>query len=805
MFVQIVIFVSISLTLTSLILFSLGARFQSKHWFLSLLVTGVVASAAWSLQLLVTGESLPFSLTVLFSLAFSAVVVACFEYWNAIGHAAFAAVVATAAAFMAYALFVIGAAGLGPWSMAFALVLFVLQLGTLTLLVANMFEIIDVICRTKWTRIPTEKLVVDYQPKVSLHVPIHSEPPELVIETLDALARLDYPDYEVIVIDNNTADEDLWRPVEAHCNKLGSKFRFFHLMPWPGYKSGALNFALTETAAAAEIIGVIDADYVAEPNFLSDLVGYFVDPKMAFVQTPQDYRDQMIRSRYGKALYLSYLYFFKVSMANRNEYNAIIYAGTMGLVRKSALQEVGSWSEWCITEDAELSLRLLDAGYESLYIDQTYGRGLMPLDYSGLKKQRFRWAFGGMQILRLHWWKLLNPWSGGKLTFGQRFAYLNGGLQWLGDPMTLGFTMILLIGTASLLAGNTLNSHPLVGGIVMIPPLFILFAVMRFIWALRIRSKSSWRGAIDALTLLMGLTWVVALACIRGLVSRKGVFLRTPKQGTQPGLLDSVRIVKAELALGLSCLGAAISLLWISELRLDSVLGITFGLLLWQSAIYFAAVRTSFWSYRESRPLSISKYKLAFRNTGHQVINRITEARAAVLVILLVLGLAALYFMGQTTAPQLERIQLADPFEQFLPARSVLVPSEQELAGALLVREANSAQRSDIDAALKLWAPDGVIVDVSETGRVWRGTDQLRERYVREFNERRYLSLSHVNLNITIEGDQAVIMNDLNAVVQSRGITEHLQLPNTDKWTLRRESKDWKIVRLETNRGLNPN
>ncbi len=805
MIVQIVIFTSLALTLTSLILFWLGSRINRQHWLLSLLLVGAVVSVSWSLQLVLTGQSLPFSLTILFSLAFSAVVVACFEHWNPIGHAAFAAVVATAAAFLAYALFVIVAAALGPWSMAFALVLFALQLGTLTLLVANMFEIIDVICRTKWTRIQTEKIVVDYQPKVSLHVPIHSEPPELVIETLDALALLDYPDYEVIVIDNNTADEDLWRPVEAHCNKLGSKFRFFHLMPWPGYKSGALNFAFTETAAAAEIIGVIDADYVAEPNFLSDLVGHFVDPKMAFVQTPQDYRDQMIRSRYGKALYLSYLYFFKISMANRNEYNAIIYAGTMGLVRKTALQEVGGWSEWCITEDAELSLRLLDAGYDSLFVDQTYGRGLMPLDYSGLKKQRFRWAFGGMQILKLHWLKLLNPWSRGKLTFAQRFAYINGGLQWLTDPMALGFTMILLIGTASLLAENAVNSHPLVGGIVMIPPLFILFAVMRFIWALRVRANSSWSGAIDALTLLIGLTWVVALACVQGLVSRNGVFLRTPKQGTEPGLVDSLRIVKAELALGLICLTAAIVLLVISRLHLLSVLGITVGLLIWQSGIYLAAVRTSFWSYRETRPLSISKYKLAFRNTGHKVIDLITEARAAVLLIGLILGLGILYFLGQTNAPQSEGIQLADPYTQFIPARSVLAPSEQESAGSVLIQEGNAAQRSDVASALKLWAPDGVIVDSSETGRVWRGTDQLRERYVNEFNERRYLSLSHVNLNVEIDGDQAVIMNDLNAVVQSRGVTEHLKLPKSDKWTLRREGVGWKIVRLETNRGSNSN
>ena len=85
-------------------------------------------------------------------------------------------------------------------------------------------------------------------PKVSIHVPCYNEPPHMVIETLDALARLDYPNFEVIVVDNNTKDEAVWKPLEAHCASLGPRFRFFHLPQWPGYKAGALNFALANTA-----------------------------------------------------------------------------------------------------------------------------------------------------------------------------------------------------------------------------------------------------------------------------------------------------------------------------------------------------------------------------------------------------------------------------------------------------------------------------------------------------------------------------------------------------------------------------
>src|SRR5690606_40391149 len=96
--------------------------------------------------------------------------------------------------------------------------------------------------------------------------PAHDEPPAMLIETLNALARLEYPDFEVIVIDNNTADEAKWRPVEAHCAHLGPRFRFFHVSPLAGFKAGALNFALQQTAADAQIIAVIDSDYKVEPR-----------------------------------------------------------------------------------------------------------------------------------------------------------------------------------------------------------------------------------------------------------------------------------------------------------------------------------------------------------------------------------------------------------------------------------------------------------------------------------------------------------------------------------------------------------
>src|SRR6185503_19460309 len=123
-----------------------------------------------------------------------------------------------------------------------------------------------------------------FAPKVSIHIPAYREPPEMLKQTLDAVARLEYPNFECVVVINNTPDPALWRPVEEHCKTLGERFTFVRDDELQGYKAGALRLALTHTAEDAEIIGVLDADYVVSADWLKDLVPVFADPKVGLVQ-----------------------------------------------------------------------------------------------------------------------------------------------------------------------------------------------------------------------------------------------------------------------------------------------------------------------------------------------------------------------------------------------------------------------------------------------------------------------------------------------------------------------------------------
>lgn len=239
MLVLLVLWSAFGLFLSSVVLFIFGHRLRSGHWLLSLAAIAAVGGLAWMLQRSLLGSAPPAWETLASHLFAGAVVTAAFKRWNALGHAAFTAAVLAAGLYVTFAGYILVAAHLGPWSLGFGIVLFVLQFAAMVLLVASTFEIIDVLCRSQWQHVAGARRVPGYVPKVSLHVPIHREPPEVVIETLDAISRLDYADFEVLVIDNNTDDESLWRPVQAHCERLGPRFRFFHLMPWPGYKSGA--------------------------------------------------------------------------------------------------------------------------------------------------------------------------------------------------------------------------------------------------------------------------------------------------------------------------------------------------------------------------------------------------------------------------------------------------------------------------------------------------------------------------------------------------------------------------------------
>ncbi len=382
----------------------------------------------------------------------------------------------------------------------------------------------------------------DKLPMVSVHVPAYNEPPDMLKETLDALAALDYPNYEVIVIDNNTKDPAVWQPVEAHCAKLGSRFRFFHVDPLSGFKAGALNFALARTAPEAEVVAVIDSDYTVAKNWLRDLAPQFSNQNIAIVQAPQDYRDD--RENLFKAMcYAEYQGFFYIGMVTRNERNAIIQHGTMTMVRRSVLEEVDGWAEWCITEDAELGLKIFEKGYEAVYIAESYGKGLMPDTFIDFKKQRFRWAYGAVQIMRHHVKALF--FGKTNLTFGQRYHFIAGWLPWMADSLNLLFTVAALYWSLGMSFFPKIIDPPLVLLSAMPLTLFI-FKLAKMFYLYRSRVNATVSQTFASAIAGLSLSHTISKAVMTGFVTKSKPFFRTPKMASAHALLRAMLSAREE-------------------------------------------------------------------------------------------------------------------------------------------------------------------------------------------------------------------------------------------------------------------
>jgi cellulose synthase/poly-beta-1,6-N-acetylglucosamine synthase-like glycosyltransferase len=571
--------------------------------------------------------------------------------WSARAHLCWASTVFLFVVFLIYALEWTFDSHLGFASTAGGVLLWLLEVFAAVLSCAYLWEICDALGTEHWRRriTPTTPLnVPDSElPMVSLHVPAHNEPPEMVIDTLRSLLRIDYPRYEVILIDDNTDDESLWRPVEAWCARHGVKFA--HLDNWPGYKSGALNYALRRlTSPDAEIIGIIDSDYQVRPGWLRRCAPAFADPWIGFVQSPQDYRDWQY-ARYFRRLYYSYKYFFAVSQPSRNEHDGAIFAGTMGLIRRVALDELGGWDEWCITEDAELSLRLLRAGWHGLHVDEVFGRGIMPLTFEALKGQRYRWCFGGIQILRMHWRSMMpgRQSPANHLNAGQRWAYLAGAAQWYGDLLSLLFFIFLLAGAANLATGGGQLFRKLTVFLVSAVPVMVLLGLVRAIALLRRGTGASWRDALGAFFIWQSTSLVVARASVLALFAKKAAFLRTPKTSEETSLWQALRANWAESTLALLGFAGIVG----SLTKLNQFSGpLLAGMLLFPTLGLAAAPVNSWAARRASLPAWLRERRTTEYRRDRRALAAGVAAGGAVAVLGVAIAALALLFTGQPPA-----------------------------------------------------------------------------------------------------------------------------------------------------------
>ncbi len=400
-------------------------------------------------------------------------------------------------------------------------------------------------------KLPERRSLGGKRPFVSIHVPAHNEPPELLKETLRGLSELDWDNYEVLVIDNNTTDRKLWEPIAGYCEELGPKFRFFHKENMKGFKSGAMNYVRQFMDERAEYVFVIDADYVVERDALQRGLSHFADERVGMVQFPQDYRNVCAGNR---GLTLDFKHFFSAYMNMANRMNCVPSTGTLSFLRVEALRAVKGFSTEVITEDADLGLRLALNGFRSVYAHEAIGRGVMPHDLPSLKKQRWRWAFGNAQILKLHGLEMMTTPA---LTRTQKIGFFAHLTAWFNFNLIPILSLIALV--PMLLTGRMAAEHPYIAvlsGLTLMMWLLLRFAV--FCYGLG-RDGHSLKEISAGFLTHVGLGWIYSSSWPSCLLDHHAGFIRTNKFLTE-SVPHALRAILTEILLGVALVSAFVLL-----------------------------------------------------------------------------------------------------------------------------------------------------------------------------------------------------------------------------------------------------
>lgn len=445
----------------------------------------------------------------------------------------------------------------------------------------------EVLARRTWRR-PSSRREASpgFSPRIEIQVPTHNEPPDVVCETLDRLSELDYDNFSVLVIDNNTDDPAIWKPLEDHCRALGNRFRFVHREGLTGAKAGALNYTLAHhTDPHAELIAVVDADYHVERDWLKAVVGHFEDPEIGFVQTPHAYRNWE-DSLYQRMCAWEYAFFFHTTMRSLNEHRAALTVGTMCVIRREALENAGGWAEWCLTEDSELAIRIHALGYSSVYMTEVFGRGLIPETFDGYKKQRFRWTYGPIQELKRHARLFLpQPWGRpSRLDARQRIHHGNHGLDRAGVGLGLLAMPLLAATVTSMIVHDEVVRVPVA---LWIASTVLLAAtlVARFL-TYRVAVRASFRDTLGGLLAAAALSHVITMASARAVLGGTTKWRRTDKFRASSNGIRALLEASTETTLAAVFFALSAAAIALSDGGMVTMMGIGFAM---TAASYLAA------------------------------------------------------------------------------------------------------------------------------------------------------------------------------------------------------------------------
>ncbi|MEA2612203.1 MAG: hypothetical protein QOI52_162, partial [Chloroflexota bacterium] len=373
-------------------------------------------------------------------------------------------------------------------------------------------------------RRPAVREVRSTRSKVAVLIPTFNEDLEVLMPTIAAALEMRVR-HETWVLDDGNRPE-----VEQLARELGA--RYLARPTHEHAKAGNLNHALT--IIKADLIAVLDADHVASPEFLTHTLGYFDDPGVALVQTPQEFYNLESFEHEGggvtkaepldgaaSARFHEQVLFYRVLQPGKNRWGGAFWCGTGAVVRVAALRDVGGVATETITEDIHTTIRLHRKGWRTIYHNEVLARGLAASDAATFQLQRHRWGTGAMQVLRRE-----NPLFVSGLTLPQRLTYAATLLGWFDAWRSLGYLLLPIVVVAT--GAVPINADALT---------FMLFFGTTFVLgqlSLRVLSRGCHRPVLSILFEFVRMTPNL-LATLTLFTNRRAPFRVTPKGRTGDG------------------------------------------------------------------------------------------------------------------------------------------------------------------------------------------------------------------------------------------------------------------------------
>ena len=271
---------------------------------------------------------------------------------------------------------------------------------------------------------------------LDVFVPVCGEPIEMVEETLRAALAVSYPHRTYLLNDGRITGKSNWQAVE----ELAARYEVPCFTRTTGVRGKAANLNHALPLTGGDFVAVIDADHRAAAGLAHETLGYFANPTVGFVCTPQQFD-----SGAGDPLGNRELLFYTSMQPAKDAWNSAFSCGNGVIYRRDALASVGGFSEWSLVEDVHTSLELHANGWQSVYHPRPITTGTAPQTASTLARQRLRWATDSLRIL---FWR--NPLLDWRLSLRQRLHYLQTTSFYLvGATQTLfllGPTLYLLWG-----------------------------------------------------------------------------------------------------------------------------------------------------------------------------------------------------------------------------------------------------------------------------------------------------------------------------------------------------------------------